>query len=260
MREEEARRPLREKAVAVFADPVFDPSDERVRDKGRAPGPSAPANDGARGAPLPRAVAETDLAGSGLNLPRLVFSREEAEAVCRAAPAGKCFKALDFDASRTAVLEGDLGGCRVVHFATHGLLDTEHPALSGLVMSTVDPAGRPRDGFLRLQDIYNLRLPAGLVTLSACQTALGREIRWEGLVGLTRGFMYAGAQRVIASLWKVDDEATACLMKEFYRRLFGPGAMRPSRALQEAQQAVRKQKRWQAPYYWAAFILQGEWK
>src|SRR5207244_8117426 len=122
-------------------------------------------------------------------------------------------EALDFQASRTMALSGELGRYRVVHFSTHGLLNNEHPELSGLVLSLVDERGKPQDGFLRLHDIYNLNLPADLVVLSACNTGLGREVRGEGLVGMVRGFMYAGAPRVVASLWKVDDEATAELMK-----------------------------------------------
>ena len=123
-----------------------------------------------------------------------------------------------------------------MHFATHGLLDSEHPDLSGLVLSLVDEKGTPQDGFLRLHEIYNLRLPVDLVVLSACQTALGREIRGEGLVGLTRGFMYAGAARVVASLWQVDDESTAELMKRFYR---GDAEGRPPAGGRAARRAAR---------------------
>jgi CHAT domain-containing protein len=104
----------------------------------------------------------------------------------------------------------------VVHFSTHGLLNNEHPELSGLVLSLFDASGRPQDGILRLHDIHNLRLNADLVVLSACETALGTQVRGEGLIGLARGFMYAGASRVVASLWKVEDQATASLMKQFY--------------------------------------------
>ncbi|MGH9835404.1 MAG: CHAT domain-containing protein, partial [Blastocatellia bacterium] len=146
-----------------------------------------------------------------------------------------------------------------VHFATHGTLDSQNPELSAIVLSLVDQQGRPQDGFLRLHDIYNLNLPAELVVLSACDSALGREIKGEGLVGLTRGFMYAGAARVAASLWKVDDEATAELMAQFYQRMLND-RMSPAAALREAQIAIWRQPRWNAPYYWAAFVMQGEWK
>ena len=107
--------------------------------------------------------------------------------------------------------------------------------------------------------MYNLTLPADLVVLSACETGLGKQIAGEGLVGLTRGFMYAGASRVVASLWKVDDVATAELMGRFYRGMLKEG-LRPAAALRQAQMEMQAQKRWADPYYWAAFTIQGEWK
>jgi CHAT domain-containing protein len=131
--------------------------------------------------------------------------------------------------------------------------------LSGLVLSLVDEGGRQQDGFLRLQDIYNMRLSADLVVLSACRTALGRQIEGEGLVGLTRGFMYAGVPRVVASLWQVDDSATAELMREFYRGIFKEG-LRPAAALRAAQRKIAAEPRWAAPFFWAGFTLEGEWR
>ena len=190
---------------------------------------------------------------------RLRFSRNEAEEIARLAPADGVLKALDFDASRDIVLRPDFGEYRIVHFATHSLLNNANPELSGVVLSLVDRAGRPQNGFLRLYDIYNLRLNADLVVLSACQTALGEEIKGEGLVGLTRGFLYAGAPRVVATLWKVDDRATSEAMKRFYEGILARG-QRPAAALRDAQVAMWKAKGWEAPYYWAAFTLQGEWR
>jgi CHAT domain-containing protein len=139
------------------------------------------------------------------------------------------------------------------------LVNSQHPDLSGIVLSLVDANGRSQDGFLRLHEIYNLRLRADLVVLSACQTALGKEIKGEGLIGLTRGFMHAGAERILASLWSVDDRATAELMKRFYRALL-KDRMSAAASLRAAQLQMWKEKRWQSPYYWAAFSLQGEWK
>ncbi len=166
---------------------------------------------------------------------------------------------MDFQASRTTVLSGDIGQYRYIHFATHGLLDSERPGLSALVFSMVDQQGKPQDGFLRANDIYNLKLPAELVVLSACQTGLGKDIKGEGLVGLTRGFMYAGAARVVVSLWNVNDKATAELMTKFYEKMLKQG-QRPAAALRAAQVEMWKQKHWQSPYYWAAFTIQGEWR
>jgi CHAT domain-containing protein len=148
---------------------------------------------------------------------------------------------------------------RILHFATHGLLDSEHPEMSAIVLSLVDKQGNPQNGFLRLHDIYNLNLPVELVVLSACNTALGKDIKGEGLIGMTRGFMYAGAARVVASLWKVDDDATAELMKCFYQKMLEEGE-RPAAALRAAQVKMWERKQWRAPYYWAAFAFQGEWR
>jgi CHAT domain-containing protein len=183
----------------------------------------------------------------------------EAEAISGLAPDNLKLKALDFAANRAAAMNSDLGEYRIVHFATHALINNEHAELSGVVLSLVDEQGRPQNGFLRLYDIYNLKLGADLVVLSACQTALGKEINGEGIVGLTRGFMYAGAPRVVASLWRIDDRATAELMKRFYTGMLRE-KLRPAAALREAQVSMLKEKRWQAPYYWSAFTLQGEWK
>jgi len=162
-------------------------------------------------------------------------------------------------ASRAAALSGQLSQYRYIHFATHGYLDAEHPNLSALVLSQVDSKGAALDGFLRVPDVYNFNLSAELVVLSACQTGLGKEVRGEGLMGLTRAFLYAGAPRVIVSLWNVNDRATADLMASLYRNMLREGKQ-PAAALRAAQLELRKQKRWESPYYWAAFLQQGEWR
>ena len=167
--------------------------------------------------------------------------------------------ALDFEASRTVATSPALAKYRIVHFATHRILNNKHPELSGLVLSLVNKEGRAQDGFLKLQDIYNLTLPVDLVVLSGCQTGLGEQVNGEGLISLTRGFMYAGATRVVASLWSVSDMTTASLMAVFYKAMEHDG-MRPAAALRTAQIQMWKQKQWSAPYYWAAFQIQGEWQ
>ena len=167
--------------------------------------------------------------------------------------------ALDFSANRTLATSPELAQYRIVHFATHGLLNSKHPELSGLVFSMVDQQGKAQNGFLQLEDIYNLKLPVELVVLSACETGLGKEIHKEGLLGLTRGFMYAGASRVIASLWKVDDVATAELMGHFYEAMLKE-KIPAAAAMRRAQVEMWQQRRWKHPYYWAAFQIQGEWK
>jgi len=249
LRREHARAPRRGPSVAVLADPVFDAADPRVRGRASGARPAAPVPTG-----LMRAAESL-----GHGFTRLPFSRGEADAIAALVPRASLLEATDFAANRALVAEGGLGDRAIVHFATHGLLDSAHPDLSGLVLSLVDEKGTPQDGFLRMQEIYNLRLPADLVVLSACQTALGREIRGEGLVGLTRGFMYAGARGVVASLWQVDDESTAELMKRFYRAMLKEGR-RPADALRRAQLEMARDRRWSAPFYWAGFVLQGDWK
>jgi tetratricopeptide (TPR) repeat protein len=236
------------KTVAVLADPVFSADDARVKSGAKAQtGEEAPPD-------LTRAIS--DVRGE---LSRLLLTRDEAEAILSVAPRTDGFGALDFRANRTTATSDELSRYRIVHFATHGLLNSEHPELSGVVLSLVDERGQPQDGFLRLHEIFNLRLPAELVVLSACQTGLGKEVKGEGLVGLTRGFMYAGAARVVASLWQVNDAATAELMKRFYRRMLKDG-MRPAAALRAAQIEMWKKPQWQSPFYWGGFALQGEWK
>ena len=209
-------------------------------------------------------LAETAGGKSGVTtlrfvVPRLPFTRQEASQLMALTPRGSSFRAIDFQANRAALLDPALSQYRYVHIATHGLLDTERPGLSALVFSMVDAEGKPLNGFLRANDIYNLKLPAELVVLSACQTGLGKEIKGEGLVGLTRGFMYAGAARVVVSLWNVNDKATAGLMTNFYEKMLKHGE-RPAAALRAAQVEMWKQKQWQSPYYWAAFTMQGEWR
>jgi CHAT domain-containing protein len=232
----------------VLADPVFSANDPRLKTH------SAHADDTAV------ADAQRSAAESGVgSLTRLHFSRQEAEDIARLAGEKRNFQALDFAASRTVATNDKLGDYRIVHFATHGLINNHHPDLSGIVLSLVDEQGRPQNGFLRLYDIYNLKLNADLVVLSACQTALGKDIKGEGLVGLTRGFMYAGAPRVVASYWRIDDRATADIMKRFYSAMLKDG-LRPAAALRAAQISMLQDKRWQSPHYWAAFTIQGEWK
>jgi CHAT domain-containing protein/tetratricopeptide (TPR) repeat protein len=167
--------------------------------------------------------------------------------------------AVDFDASRDNLLKTDLTQYSILHFATHGFLDPERPENSGLVLSTMTRDGKAQNGFVSLQDVYQLRAPVSVVVLSACQTGLGKDVRGEGLIGLTRGFMYAGASSVVASLWKVDDEATAELMKRFYKNMLEDG-MTPAAALREAQNSFRQHPLWSAPYYWAGFTLQGDYR
>jgi CHAT domain-containing protein len=235
------------KSIAVFADPVFDAGDRRVTTPTSSSSPTDSLREVAR-----------ELGLTEGKVPALPASRDEAEAIMSFAPWGTGLKALGFEASRATVTGPELAQYRIVHFATHGYVDYERPELSGLVLSLVDKNGQPQEGYFRLHDIYNLKLSADLVVLSACNTGLGKEIKGEGLIGLTRGFMYAGAGGVAASLWKVDDEATAQLMTRFYEGMFKKG-LTPSAAMREAQLWMSQQRRWQSPYFWAAFTIQGRY-
>jgi CHAT domain-containing protein/Tfp pilus assembly protein PilF len=236
--------PARE--VAILADPVFEADDPRLH---RRPARAQPS------AMVVAAAREIGLATPG----RLPFSRQEAYAIRAAAAPGSVMTALDFSASRATVARPELAAYRTVHFATHGFVNDEHPDLSGLVLSLFDARGRPQDGFLRLYDIYNLDLPVELVVLSACHSGQGREQRGEGLLGLVRGIMYAGSPRVLASLGRVDDRATAELMKHFYRALLRQ-RLTPAAALRSAQLAMMRKERFRDPAYWANFVLHGEWR
>jgi CHAT domain-containing protein/Tfp pilus assembly protein PilF len=266
LRSETAGRKPVEKSLAVLADPVFADDDGRVKRlvrKTGVEGKAAPADSGEKeiaSLQLSRSARETGVIDGEARFGRLLNTRREATAILALVPERERKQALDFEASRATALRPELGQHRIVHFATHGLLNNIHPELSGIVLSLVNEEGQLQDGFLRLQDIYNLKLPAELVVLSACQTGLGKEIKGEGLIGLTRGFMYAGTPRIVASLWKVDDRATSELMKRFYQGLLGPERLRPAEALRRAQLSIWKQRQWRAPFYWAAFVLQGEWK
>jgi len=236
-RELQGRKPAG-KSVAVFADPVVESDDPRLGE----------------GAVNPARSTE-----NRTGLVRLPSTRREAEAIMSVVPGDGAMSASGLEASRETATSAGLSGYRVVHFATHGIIDDRHPNLSALVLSTYDGKGQPQDGFLRLHDIYNLELPAELVVLSGCETALGKEVRGEGLIGLVRGFMYAGAARVLASLWKVQDESTAELMRRFYGKMLGEGQS-PAAALRGAQVEMWRQGRYRAPYYWAGFVLQGEYR
>jgi CHAT domain-containing protein len=250
LRRTAGERPSPKRTLAVLADPVFDRNDERVRSHAVAPGSRDPT--------LERAMRSFDFAG-GI-LPRLQFTRREARSIAALVPASSLRMELDFAASRGTASDPDLDDYRIVHFATHGLLNDVRPELSGLVLSLVDRDGRDVPGLLTAPDVFNLKLSADLVVLSGCRTSLGKEVRGEGMVGLTRAFMYAGVPRVVASLWPVDDLATAELMKRFYDGMLGPLKLRPAAALRRAQAQMARDPRWRAPYYWAGFQLQGDWR
>ena len=248
---EKTNRDAADKIAAVLADPVFTVSDARVQNSSLAPAVASAATDEDR----PESVTSALRSGS---LARLTHSSEEADAIARAAPRGTTMVAKGFDATREMAMNARLGEYQIVHFATHGFLDNVHPELSGIVLTMVDKNGVEKNGVMPLHDIYNMDLSAELTVLSACQTALGKDVKGEGFVGLTHSFISAGSRSVVASLWKVDDRATAALMAEFYQSMLQEG-MSPAAALRAAKLKVMQDKRWSAPYYWAGFVVQGEY-
>lgn len=242
-------RPSPREGLALFADPVFSAEDPRTQKR-------------------PALLPDTELEAlatraAQANLARLPWTRREAEAIVAMArprlTAEQLLTAFDFASNRELALSPELARFRYLHFATHGLIDSRHPAESALVLSRVDAQGAPQEGNLRLRDIYAMNLAAELVVLSGCRTALGREFAGEGLVGLVRGFLHAGVPRVIASLWSIEDRATAELMRHFYRGIF-EDRLAPAAALRQAQLALRRDPRFSDPYFWAAFQLQGDWR
>jgi CHAT domain-containing protein len=245
------------RVVAMLADPVFEKDDPRVSKSGDLVASTAPARE--QPVATQRALKYFDGLTGSSHISRLPYTSQETDSILSMTPSDERMVATGFEASRETVLNSQLSQYQVVHFATHGLINNEHPELSGILLSLVNESGEPEDGFLQLPDIYNLRLSATLVVLSACNTGLGKDVRGEGLVGLTRGFMYAGSKGVIASLWKVDDRATAELMGYFYKALL-KDKLPPAAALRSAKETLRRQPAWHAPYYWAAFVLQGEYK
>jgi CHAT domain-containing protein/tetratricopeptide (TPR) repeat protein len=254
-------RRIAAKALTIIADPVFKADDVRLSSKNKASIDSClvtPPNDLKRTtnpSELQRSLRTLDLR----NIERLPNTQLEAKQILALVPPNQREAACSFAANYDNVTQpqkSHLDQYRNVLFATHGFINSSNPQLSGLVLSLVDTKGKSRDGFLRLHDIFNLQLNADLVVLSACQTGLGEDIRGEGLVGLTRGFMYAGTRRVVTSLWNVDDAKTAKLMTSFFQKTLKE-QQTPAAALRAAQLQL-----WQTnpdPKYWAAFTLQGEW-
>lgn len=237
IRRVEAARPRSPLSLAIFADPVY-----------RGSTPASPA-------PIPVLPTAT-LRGPGLE--RLSWSRREADQIAAEAEGRKVLQAIGYDATRDLALSDQLSHYRLLHFAAHGFVDSDHPDLSGLALSEIDRDGNALNGYLLLQDLYSLHLQADLVVLSACETGLGRDIRGEGLLGLTHGFLHAGASQVIASLWPVRDRAAADLMHRLYRAMLRDEKP-PAAALRAAQLEMLDEWMWHDPYFWAAFVAQGDW-
>jgi len=254
-----ASAPSSSKSILLVADPVFSADDPRAKGSG-----AAAASAETRGLGLGLEAAVNDVAGApttsgGLRLARLSGTRTEADEISKIAKGGGAQAEVwaDLNANEDNVRTRDLTSYRVLHVATHGLLDADRPQFTGVVLSLV--GNKSNDGFLRTDEIFNLKLGSPLVMLSACETGLGKEKRGEGVIGLTRAFMYAGAPTVGVSLWSVADRSTADLMTDFYKRLLA-GSSSPAASMRAAQVAMIDGKKYSAPFYWAPFVLVGEWK
>jgi CHAT domain-containing protein len=257
LRKEAARRGVHAKILAAFGNPVFAPISAEEKEKVQVSQAQITESD-----PIKRVLrnieSQPDDAGSSDD-GQLFYSGREIANLREVASDEQTLAATEYDATRERLLKTDLTQYAILHIATHGRFDPEHPEKSGLKLSTVDRDGKTVEGFVGLQDVYSLRAPVDLVVLSACQTGLGKDVRGEGLLGLTRGFMYAGGTSVVASLWKVEDEVTAELMKRFYTEMLR-NQKTPAEALRAAQNSIRQTPEWSAPHYWAGFTLQGEYR
>jgi CHAT domain-containing protein/predicted negative regulator of RcsB-dependent stress response len=251
-------RPNLSKTVAVFADPVFSDDDDRVQPTQKSQSRKAVVNRSRE----KLTSSLRDVGDDDFTLSKLAYSLKEANGITALAPRGSWMKKVGFDANREAATSPSLKQFSIVHFATHGIVNDKQPELSGIVLSLVNKRGQDQDGYLTLHDIYYLDLPIRLVVVSACRTGIGKQVPGEGLIALTRGFMHAGAQGVVVSLWDVDDEATAEFMTRFYEQMLGKNKLSPAAALRQAksEMQVHANERWRAPYYWAGFVLQGDWK
>jgi CHAT domain-containing protein len=239
------------KDLLVFADPVFSSDDNRLAANSE-----------------PQSVISTIL---GLNLrdfrltdssgriPRLFATQAEADSISEVVGKSRTEILSGFAANRERVLNADISDYRILHFATHGLVDVNRPEVSSIVLSQFDENGAKREGFLRLQDIYSLDLASDLVVLSACQSGVGKEIKGEGLMSLNNAFLQAGAKSVLSSAWKVDDEATAEFMKRFYANVVNK-QLTPAESLRQTQLEMVSSTQFKSPFYWAAFTVQGEFR
>ena len=254
LRQETSQPVVPDRLLAVFADPVFADTDPRVHKQSRTA-----AGNGEEKTPfVPAGFTARDVSPDRSSIPRLPSTKVESEAIMEFVPDGQGVVARGFDASRAQLMAQDISRFQILHLATHGVVNSEHPELSGIVLSMVNEQGAAADGFFQLHDIYKLKLSAQLVVLSACSSGLGKNVRGEGFIGLTRAFMYAGARSTVASLWRVDDNATTELMRHFYSAMLNDG-MSPPAALKSAKEKMWAHPRWRHPFYWAAFVIQGEY-
>ena len=254
------RSSVGKKTLAILADPVYSATDERLKSIQNKQLNKQQNQQNSISIELERSALKRS--GDILNRQgwtRLLGTRTEAETLLQLVPKANRLQVFDFDANYNWATSSALNQFRILHFATHGFVNDANPELSGIVLSLVDKQGKDIRGYLRLGDLFNLDYPADLIVLSACETGLGKEIQGEGLVGLTRGLMYAGAERLVVSLWQVDDKGTAEFMQEFYKQMLQSGKP-ANEALRATQLKMWLSEKWRHPNYWAAFTFLGEWR
>jgi CHAT domain-containing protein len=252
IRQRQGNRNPAPRQLAVFADPVLNLEDKRfVTKSGQGTSQFQIFSSGT--------IPSTNLSDIVQLYPRLEGFRRSAERILALVPESERRQLFDFDASLQNATSPELQQYRIVHFETHGVLDNKNPEKSGVILSTANRDGELQMGLLSPNIVFNMHLPADLIVLSGCRTGLGKQIKGEGLTGLTSSFMYAGAERVVVSLWSVEDRATSELMTRFYQAMLQE-RLPAAQALRKAQLSMLQEPQWQLPYYWAAFTLQGEWK
>jgi CHAT domain-containing protein len=239
----------------MFVDPIYGASDVRLH---LSPTQSQACKlEAARNQGTKMVRAGSAATPAGINLRRLLYSQKEADAVADLIPADRLIVQSGAEASLNNLLSTRPGDFEIIHFATHALTDPVLFQGSGIVLSLYDACGNPTAGFVPAERLSTFHLKARLVTLSACETALGREVRGEGLMGLVYAFLRAGAKSVVAGLWKVDDAATAELMKHFYTGLLQQ-KLTPGAALRYAQMKIyHEYPAWHDPSFWAGFVFEG---
>jgi CHAT domain-containing protein/tetratricopeptide (TPR) repeat protein len=247
----QTRKQLPNKDLLVFADPVFNNSDNRLTAKIETESilPSV----------LGLNLRDFRLTDANGKIPRLFATQTEADSIAETVGKSHVEILSGFAANRERVVHSDISDYQILHFATHGLIDVNRPEVSSIVLSQFDENGHKTEGFLRLQDIYSLDLATDLVVLSACRSGIGKEIKGEGLMSLNNAFLQAGAKSVVSSAWKVDDNATAEFMKRFYANLTNK-RLTTSAALQQTQIEMVNFTQFKSPFYWAAFTVQGEFR
>jgi CHAT domain-containing protein len=253
LQQEAKSRPTPNNFLAAFGNPVFSETVSQTNEK------TASEQTVVATARLRSALREMKLNGEAFDptvVPRLFHAKRELDTLRKLAGDSSLIVS-DYNATRDRFLNTDLSHFAILHLVTHAYYIQDHPENSGFLLSNINNDRKQLPNFVGLREIYELRAPVLLVVLSACQTALGENLRGEGLMGLTRGFMHAGASSVVASLWEVDDRATAELMQLFYSNMLERG-MKTSEALRAAQNSIRQRPEWRSPHYWAAFTLQGE--